>query len=102
MSEINNIKPPLQGNVNAPRQGAVRGGSGNQHNAAAAQQGVDSDRLSLTDTASQLQALQQKIAALPQVDASRVQAIKSAIENGSYQVDSQELARKMIDLEGGF
>jgi len=47
-----------------------------------------------------LQSLQQEIAALPAVDEQKVAALRAAIEDGSYQVDNQKLARNMIDFEG--
>ncbi|EEF79375.1 hypothetical protein MDMS009_1962 [Methylophaga thiooxydans DMS010] len=46
--------------------------------------------------------LEQKLTGVPEVDTARVEAIKQSIEDGSYQIDSQELARKMIDFEGDF
>jgi len=100
MSEINNIKPPLQGSLNTTRNTADAN-SANVTDPATASY-VESDKVSLTDGATQLQALQQKVAELPVVDQARVTAIKAAIEDGSYQVDTQELARKVIDFEGDF
>lgn len=61
-----------------------------------------SDTFSLTDEATLLQNVQQQIAKAPVVNESRVAELKAAIEDGTYQVDSQELARKLIDFEGGF
>lgn len=102
MSDINNIKPPAQGGgLNSTRNVNVED---KRPDASASQvkSGGDAatDKVSLTATATQLQSLQQEIAALPVVDEQKVAALRAAIEDGSYQVDSQKLARNMIDFEG--
>ncbi len=101
MSDINNIKPPLQGGLNSTRN---VNGEDKRSDAPTSQikSGGDAvtDKVSLTATATQLQSLQQEIAALPVVDEQKVAALRAAIEDGSYQVDSQKLARNMIDFEG--
>jgi negative regulator of flagellin synthesis FlgM len=102
MSDINNIKPPVQGGLNAPRNASVEDKRTAETTANPVKTGGDAamDKISLTATATQLQSLQQKIAALPAVDEQKVAALRAAIEDGSYQVDSQKLARNMIDFEG--
>jgi negative regulator of flagellin synthesis FlgM len=96
MAEINNIKPPLQPDVSSTRSNSARSNSASQSSAAAPQD-AQGDKVSLSDTLSQLE---QTLAEVPVVDAAKVDAIKQAIDDGSYQIDSQELARKMIDFEG--
>ncbi|MTI63406.1 flagellar biosynthesis anti-sigma factor FlgM [Methylophaga sp.] len=94
MAEINNIKPPLQPDFNSTRNVAENKDlSGSS--ISPAQNPVD--KVSLSDTLSQLE---QSLADVPVVDTAKVESIKQAIEDGSYQIDSQELARKMIDFEG--
>lgn len=99
MAEINNIKPSLQPDINSSRN--VGGGSKSASSAPApsssSSAGSTSDKVSLSDT---LALLEQSLAEVPDVDIAKVEAIKQAIEDGSYQIDSMELARKMIDLEG--
>ncbi len=94
MAEINNIKPPLQPDLNSTRNVAERK-SLTSSSLTPAENPVD--KVSLSDTLSQLE---QTLAEVPEVDAAKVESIKQAIEDGSYQIDSQELARKMIDFEG--
>jgi negative regulator of flagellin synthesis FlgM len=53
--------------------------------------------VSLSDTLSQVE---KSLADVSTVNQTKVDSIKSAIDNGTYQVDSQQLARKMIDFEG--
>jgi negative regulator of flagellin synthesis FlgM len=102
MSEINNIKPPLQPDVSssrdttsAERANRATSSAGNT----SASSNTKADKVSLSDT---LAMLEQQLAEVPVVDAARVEAVKLAIEDGSYSVDSKELARKMIGFEGDF
>jgi negative regulator of flagellin synthesis FlgM len=57
------------------------------------------ETVSLTDTASRLQRLSSEIESQPVVDSERVEGIRQAIENGSYEIDAERIARKMVDLE---
>jgi negative regulator of flagellin synthesis FlgM len=97
MSEINSIKPPLQPDVGTSRNVADRNKT--TQAASSSAPNTEADKVSLSDT---LSLLEQKLADVPEVDAARVEAIKNAIDDGSYQIDSQELARKVIDFEGDF
>ena len=102
MSDINNIKPPTQGGINSTRNVNVEDKQRIETASNQVKSSGDSstDKISLTTTPTQLQSLQQEIAALPVVDEQKVAALRAAIEDGSYQVDSQKLARNMIDFEG--
>lgn len=57
------------------------------------------DTVSLTGTAQHLRQLEHSLAQQPVVDAQRVEAVKRAIDNGTYQIDPSRIASKMIDLE---
>jgi len=98
MSEINTNKPSLQPDISSSRN-VDRNRSSQASTAAAPAPNTESDKVSLSDT---LALLEQKLADVPEVDTARVEAIKQSIDDGSYQIDSQELARKMIDFEGDF
>ena len=43
-----------------------------------------------------------KLAAEPAVDQARVQEIRKAITNGSYTVDPERIARKLIDADSQY
>lgn len=102
MSEINNIKTTGQLELNASRNLTARD---NRSAEPAQSQSVPtstvggSDKVSLTDTAGQLQSLQKIITELPEVNSDRVAELRAAIADGSYKVDATELAQNMINFE---
>ena len=60
------------------------------------------DTVQLTDDAHQLQQLEKTVAAIPQVDHSRVQRVRDAISNVSYKIDPQAIAAKLARTEWEF
>jgi len=83
-------------------------GEGSQINGARSEPSIDQqqsgrpathDTVSLTDTATNLQKINQEINELPVVDTQRVEAIRQAIASGNYEVDAQRTAEKMVALE---
>lgn len=58
------------------------------------------DSLRLTGEAEGLQALERQLGAAPAgIDAGRVEALRAAISDGSYQVDAQAIATRMLDFD---
>lgn len=60
---------------------------------------ASTDTVQLTGTAALLQKLDAQIAAQPVVDVQRVEAIRQQIANGTYQIDPQRVADKLIRAE---
>ena len=58
-----------------------------------------SDRISLTGQARQLQELEARLASQPVVDSQRVEAVRSAVENGTFTINPQRIADKLMSLE---
>lgn len=54
----------------------------------------------LTGAARGLAAIEESLRALPAVDEARVAAVKERIQNGSYEVDPQRVADRLLRLEG--
>jgi len=54
----------------------------------------------LTGEATSLQAMQRELSAAPAIDTARVQAVREALENGSYQINPDAIAKRMLDLDG--
>ncbi len=57
------------------------------------------DTVSLSDSAVRLGEIGNSVAALPVVDTEKVEAIKQAINDGSYQVDPMKVAEKLMQFE---
>ena len=46
-----------------------------------------------------LQALQRQLSTAPAVDNARVQAVREALENGSYRINPEAIAQRMLDMD---
>ncbi len=57
------------------------------------------DTVSLSDNAVQLGKLENTAVSTPVVDAQRVEQVKQAIKDGSYQVDPEKIADKLMQFE---
>lgn len=55
------------------------------------------DKLQIAATTSQLQGLEAQLAKLDITDAAKVAAIKLAVNNGTFKVDSEVVADRLID-----
>ncbi len=55
--------------------------------------------VTLTNTAEKLQALEAQIQQQPVVDSQRVQAVKQSIFDGTFNMDNQRTAEKLLDFE---
>jgi negative regulator of flagellin synthesis FlgM len=58
-----------------------------------------SDSVRLTGEAAGLQTLQRELSQAPAIDAARVQAVKDALQNGSYRIDPDAIAGRMLELD---
>jgi negative regulator of flagellin synthesis FlgM len=81
------------------RTGAVDSGQSAAPGSAAENRPVDSESVTLTRTAADLLQLEERLQALPEVDRARVEAIRSAIEGGSYQVDAGRIVDSLLQSE---
>jgi len=103
MSDIlNNIKSTGQAGLNTPRNVANARENREGNNASEVSSGTSparTDTVSLTDTATQLQSIQQTLSDAPVVNHERVAELRAAIADGSYQVDAADLAQNMINFE---
>lgn len=98
--ENNRIGPPpaTGGNQGAPVEKQNSDNAGADRAQGDASTG-GADRVSLTGTARQLQALENQVANQPVVDSQRVDAVRQAVASGTFNVDAERIADKVIDLE---
>ncbi|MDT8371130.1 MAG: flagellar biosynthesis anti-sigma factor FlgM [Gammaproteobacteria bacterium] len=103
MSEINNIKTSSQALLNSTRDVKTR----NTNNDSTQSRDVSekssfNDKVSLTETATQLQSLRQAVADSPEVNTDRVAALRAVIADGSFEVDSETLAQNLFNFDNQF
>lgn len=58
------------------------------------------DSVRLTGEATSLQAMQRELSTAPAIDSARVQAVREALENGSYRINPDAIAQRMLELDG--
>lgn len=102
---------PVDNNINTrtqrsqPDQGSRRSGgvdgapSAGRAGAGAASSGAGSESVSFTRTAEDLLQLETRLRELPGVDQARVESIREAISNGSYQIDAQRIVDNLLKSE---
>ena len=87
-----------------PPKGAGTGGAVNDKLQGEAASGSTAsqpnDQVTLTASARSLQKLSDAVAASPVVDSAKVAATKAAIANGTYRIDAQSVANKLLKLDG--
>jgi negative regulator of flagellin synthesis FlgM len=100
MSEINTIKTTGQPGLDVTQKINAKTNTSTDKTLSTQSNESTVDTLSLTNTATQLQSIQESLAdAAPTVDADRVSSLKAAIAEGSYNVEPAELANNMINFE---
>jgi len=95
--EINNLSSTL-GQV-AQGKPAERPADGKGDAAPQSQPASGGDQVTLTPEARQLKALEEKVNDLPVVDSDRVNAVRAALASGSYEIDTQRIAGKLMSFE---
>lgn len=69
------------------------------HSSTTKQAEAPRDDVELTNTATNLRRIEAKLSSVPEADQSRIEDIRQRIERGSYQVDHQRLAQKLLRLD---
>jgi negative regulator of flagellin synthesis FlgM len=80
---------------------AVSDKSQGEASAAGASTPQTGDTVTLTSSARSLQKIEEAIAKAPVVNASKVAAVKSSIQSGTYQIDAGRVADKLLQFERG-
>ena len=57
------------------------------------------DSLRLTGEATSLQAMQRELSTAPAIDAARVQAVRDSLQNGTYKINPDAIASRMLELD---
>jgi negative regulator of flagellin synthesis FlgM len=89
---------PIKGSSS---NGVVTGKSQGETSPASGSAPQTGDTLTLTDSARSLQKIEEAVAKAPVVDAQKVAAVKQAIGSGTYKVDANRVAGKLLKYERG-
>jgi len=97
ITNINSNRAQLNSNQSSSvkSKNEAKQSSGDESSAAASA----ADRVTLTNTASRLQDIEQKLSNASSIDNARVAEVQSAISNGEYNVDANKIADKMLAFE---
>jgi len=60
------------------------------------------DTVTITDTAARLSRLESTLAQVPVVDTQRVESIQRALANGTYEINPERIADKLLAMERDF
>ena len=71
----------------------------NSDNNAASTKAVSTDTVSLSQESQQVIDLQQRLKNTPEIDSTKVEAIKQEIAKGNYPLDAEKIAENLINLE---
>ncbi|MDB2705008.1 flagellar biosynthesis anti-sigma factor FlgM [Pseudomonadota bacterium] len=99
MSDISNIKVGNIAGLTTPTSINSRENKQQEQAIGIQAAGKGTDKISLTETATQLQSVKQTLADAPIVNDERVSELRAAVADGSYSVDATELAQNIIDFE---
>jgi len=97
--DINNVPPS---STQVSELGTQRGGNPTHTEKAPEKSSAPTqaaDQVGLTQAAQQLRHLEKQIADQPVVDTQKVNAVKEALANGSFEINPARIAEKMMGLE---
>ena len=97
--EIENNRVASLVTPSSGQSGSVEQQDGKDKNSPESATASGSDKVSLTGDASRLQELERQLQSKPVVDSQRVDAVRSAVENGTFEVNPERIAEKMMSLE---
>ena len=90
--------PPAAVRTTGPVGGRVAPAGAERSRPVEASAGGDS--LRLTGEATSLQAMQRELSNAPAINESRVQAVREALQAGTYKINAEAIADGMLGLEG--
>ncbi len=98
MNDITNINSN-RAQLNSSQSSSVKSKNETKQNTDSGNTAAQADRVTLTNTASRLQDIEQQLSNASSIDNERVAEVQSAIANGEYNVDSDRVADKMLAFE---
>lgn len=74
-------------------------GSGQSRVDGASKGNPAADRVVLSDTSAIIKALEEEMLRVPAVDLQRIESIRKALDEGTYEIDDRRVADKLVQLE---
>ena len=97
--KISNINGPINGaNLQTSNKGVKESGSGSDAASAASSGKVSVDKVDIS-SAQTLEKIREGLASQPVVDRQKVESIKQALQDGTYKINSENIAAKLIEFE---
>ncbi|UTW10062.1 flagellar biosynthesis anti-sigma factor FlgM [Marinobacterium rhizophilum] len=97
--DFTGLPPKSQANGTRGPTDNSRAGNQTQSPDAAVPKAGGAAEVRLSEAAQALQGADKVLADTPEVNESRVQALRNAIESGTYEIDYERLAQRMVDFE---
>lgn len=97
--EIKGLNSSGAGRTEAGPAAAVSRTATEARVSATAATGPVGDTVQLTDAAQALSRLEAEVRSAPEVDSRRVEQLRAAIQNGSYRVDADAVAKSLLNFE---
>lgn len=97
--DINNLNSGASTRTDSRSKAKADTGSNSASQTGNTSAGVSRDSVQLTDTAEKMRQLEQNLADLPVTNEDRVAAVKRAISEGSYEINTLSIANKMLNFE---
>ena len=97
---INKLTSGLEGGGRAKTDAASPQNQKTEENTKAASSISSSDQVKLSTSSMNIQQIEAEVSKMPDVDDKTIDRIRSAIDNGEYKIDYQQLAGKMLSFEG--
>lgn len=60
---------------------------------------VKGEQVNLSDQSKELKKLEQSLSEMPEIDDAKVDQIRKSLADGSYKIDANALAQKMLDMD---
>jgi negative regulator of flagellin synthesis FlgM len=83
--------------ITPPAAAKVSSAKGKGAGKTAASTGGGSDSLTLTESSTRIRALESQLASVDLTDVGKVESVKAALANGTFAVDAEVVADRLID-----
>lgn len=95
-------RPTVQANQNHTASSNVAGNAAATNNGVQQQAAARPDTVQLSDQAKAMMKMEQRAAQAPSTNSQKIAQIRAALADGSYTIDAESVAKKMLDIDALF